>query len=1442
MKVERWTVVLRTLPLVVAALAWPAWCGGAISENLLRNPDFAGATQASGVPAGWFRYGGGGQRQQIKLVELGAGQGKALLLEDGDATAEIGIQQTQPAVAGLIYEASVEGRGLPGASSHGAYIQLRFLPSHKFHQESLAATSEQFTRTAVRGTAPTGTTQAMVYFYTHQDPTPKLLLRKARLVSGVEPPPPPYPDPVPPVYTRLKELHLNTRLVAKGKPDMLIVTGHSGAYRAEAMQIQKAIAQRTGVQVEIVNDDDPRSAVPIQSNLIALGNRSTSAAIRKLYDLYYTLLDLKYPGAEGYEVRSLHNPFGDGRNVIFVGGSDAAGVKQGTEVLVRKISEAKGTAGEFALGRLMEIKLGRGLQVPTDIRKFETWEASKGYGSVGYFGWNSLSKRAAMYYMTGDEFHAKEFYRLAFPDEKAKQEIGDIDGEQIENKDAPLSGPYHYNAHMMILFWDLIKESPVFTDDQRLRVLNAFSQQLLHRKDEGIYTRNSPTGQVGSRHGQWSAVSLYCLGRYFQKDYPNPIWEHCVRAGKMAFEPLRHHGWIAGESDNLFWYNTGIAPIFTHLVLTGDRVPVENGVMRQLLRGQEILVTGRQPDSALNSAAISFLHQAAYVMQDGRFIRYRQRTGMDTEVLRLGQSFWPEEHLQPKEPDDLAGQWSIHPLPEPMWRARSTGFALGESFQFGSFRSASDAAGDFILIDGFNGASRNPYHTFAILELRLGGYTLLNGYRNQISTRMDGLVEPHTAMDAALKYREVIGSTALAVAEVPDMPYCHWRRALVQRVGKYALIIDDLKFRADSDNMEVQIQWETEHGPKVLPDGQIDFNAPIEVPARRTVKGGQVRTAEAMVTQRTGRVASMQWVGPVKKGSHRYFFSLVGIEPDAGTNSLACFRLGERDAALALPRPAVVTVGTNGLVHAELAVVAEDHLVAKALTRFTPPAGTVLLPIPISTDQPVDLEWDFAAGKLACLAQRDTVVRLAVAEGLRLDGKAMAVRAVPGGGVSFTLPAGRHLLEGARLSYLGMLSFRLADWLAQARTQRQTAKAAQSSSQIISLPSLKEAGTAKIGGSVTDLIVVGTGKATLIYAAEGRRIHVLDQDGKEVRVMETDGTIRMLRWWAETGLLLAGCVDEQVIAFDQKGGRKWVFTSVMDPAVFRAAKQYWFKTAPGHEGIHGLHTGVFLNGQSQAFVGSACTLEILDANGKLVKRLPQFWGQVSHFAIVNGQDGSLNLLASPKYNGVNQVAIINNRTLDPNPRGFDSVPAGSTHVSGWSSMNRQHLFYEDLDGDGEKEVISEINGTWNRVTVWTKAGKALYDASFGPGESIPVKNMRDLEVADLDGDGKKEILAATSAGLVVALDNRCRKLWARRLADAPVVMKCVKPSTQAKPWIIVGCESGTVMALNGNGQPMRDGRLDGTPTCIESTADPMGGQRVVFGTSKGEIKLFQAAE
>ncbi len=1242
-----------------------------------------------------------------------------------------------------------------------------------------------------------------------------------------------------PVYTELKDLHLTTDLVKEGRSNATIVTAGSGIYGEEASQIQEVIEKLSGVKVPIATDDSPAGAVPITGNLIVLGNRSTNKTIEELYNRYYTLLDLRYPGPEGHEVRSLHNPFGGGHNVIFAGGSDAVGIAEAVEVFIEKLAQAEAGDGTLSVGWLMEVQLGKGIQVPQDVRDVETWDIAAGMGKDGKFGWNSISKRMAMYYMTGDEFHAREAIRLAFPDDQAKAEVAEVDGEQVENKDEPLSGPYHYGAHIMVLYWDLIEESPVFTDEERLRVANALSKQLSHPQEQGWRKQihenflkgedayAEPPPQVGTRHAKWSAVALYCLGRYFQKDYPDPLWQHCVDGARWYFSPLHRHHWVQSEDDNLNWYNTGMDPILTYMLFTGDRKLIENGVLATLLLGQEVLISGREPDAVLNAASIGYLHKAAYVMQDGRYLEYLRRTGIDLEISRIGQSYWPEAHLKPELPVNLLRKWSTLSVARPMWESRASGLPLEESFQFSSFRSAPDALGDFVLIKGLNGASRNPYHTFPILELRLGGQTVLEGFLNQVLTRADGMVEPEVAMDAAFRYRDMVGQTAVAVGETPKAAFCSWRRILAQRVDRYALIVDRLTFRADSEDMEVEILWQGNGAWETMPDGgsvriegmETPFEIRMSDPVETTVEDGEAR---------------MAWLGSTQDGGRKIFFSLVAGDRGTPDTPLVCARLEENAGVLALPEPAVAVVGEYGGLQGELVVLAQDHLHGMGLRGAA-------LDVPLFTaDVPVHVDWDFQKGILEVVADCDTEIRLALenAPVLRMDGEALDLERGSDGLSAFRIAAGRHTVSGAvpDSGALEKVIGRLKSLLVQGRGERERFVEAASPLLRLDVPSLPTIFTTDVGGEVVDLVTISSDGGIRICAAEGERVHVLGQDGEEVRTLRTEGPVRLLRWWEEHGLLLVGCVDEKVIAFDlATGERKWVFVCQEDPAVFRAAKPYWFKSAPGHEGVHGLHTGVFLNGKSQAFVGGACTLEIIDENGELVKRLPVFWGPGSKFALIDGPAGSINLLIARQPTDSHALAVVNNRTLDPKPRGFNDVPSGHTNIGGWACMSRKHIFYDDIDGDGKKEVVSEVNGAWNRVSVWASDGTPLYNANFGPGQNIPAQNMRDLDLADLDGDGKKEILSATSNGMVIALDHRCRKVWTRRLPNPPTVLACIGAKGEVR--IAVGCEDGTVAFIDGEGEVVRMDHITGMPTCIECLEGS-----VVLATDRGEVRGWQVRE
>jgi len=303
-----------------------------------------------------------------------------------------------------------------------------------------------------------------------------------------------------------------------------------------------------------------------------------------------------------------------------------------------------------------------------------------------------------------------------------------------------------------------------------------------------------------------------------------------------------------------------------------------------------------------------------------------------------------------------------------------------------------------------------------------------------------------------------------------------------------------------------------------------------------------------------------------------------------------------------------------------------------------------------------------------------------------------------------------------------------------------------------------------------------------------------------------------------------------------QGVKKWEFTSVMDPAVYEAGKPYWFKSR--YPGIHGLYSGYFDSGKSRAFVGSACTLEILNEDGSLVKRMPVFWGNPRQFLIVNASDGSKNLLVGRYQNGFNNLAIINSKELKVIGQGYLQVPSGHTYVNGWSAMNRFDNFLVDLYGDGKREVVSAINGAWNRISIYSEDGNPLYNAQFGPGLSdMPRSTMRMMDVGNITGDEKPEIVVGIASGLVVVLDGQAKKLWAKALSSPPTVVKVIKGN--GTNWLCVGSEDGTVTAIGGDGNIIKQGKMNGRPVDLQMMRTSKG-QVAVITTDIGEINGFRS--
>ena len=1253
------------------------------------------------------------------------------------------------------------------------------------------------------------------------------------------------PQPNVPVYKKLKNLYLYTVLVTKGKPTIIIVAPKD--YATEAVAIQSAIKRLTGATIQITQTYPEYRAFPLESNLILLGNRSTNNVISTLYDRGYTYLDMKYPGQGGFVVRTLHNPYGNGKNVIFAGGSDAAGVKEASENLIKLLNESISSKDSLSVGYLCKIKLGKDYAVPDSAKDAEIWEASRKYGSSGYFGWNTISKNMALYYMTNNKKYLQEFLRLAFPDKLAIKEMEKTDGELIENKSDPLAGPYHYAASNMIQLWDLIEESPALTDSQRLKITNAFARQLLHRVDEygSVYWSTKPPLFTGDRHFDWAAFSLYALGRYFEKDYPNPVWKRCMAAGDLYFSALKKTSWIAGNNDHLFWFTSFYDPILDYLIFTGNRGPVMLANLRQMLNTQEILFTGAVKDEGLESSSLTMLNKAAYILNDGRWVYYRKHVGLNTDIFRLGQSFWPGPELKPKVPVDLSGKWKIQWMPKAMWAGRATGFPAKQSFRWGSYRSEAGSGGDYIQIKGYNGAGRNPYHTFDILELRLNGATLLTGYHNQVLTSIDGMVEPKVAMDAALLYSGVVGQVAIAVAKVPDLAFAKWQRSLALRKGRYVLIADDLHFGINSNNILVETTWEMSEAmwmpqqnfvkiqPKEKPQAAYELHSSELMEVHdgkdsgmnwRANNGNKVEMANSKEETTT-----MNWHGGVQKGQNQVFFHLFAKNTSGTNNALACLKLADNAASLALPEAGIAVAGKYQNLQGDLVVLSEKSLFGHNISL----AG--LTQSLLVSDLPIEVDWDFANGKLEIINNCSFTLSLALASPwLKVNGKAIKGKAIKGL-FSFHLTKGQQEITGAYPSseLKKTVTTELTNILEKASELRikQVAKNNIIPNKAI-VPALTSVMHANIGGVPISSIIIPSPQGDLLGVATGHTITLLNSGGREMQKLTTPGEIRVLRWWAEPKLLLVGCTDEKVIAFDEQGYKKWEFTSEMDSAVYETGKQYWFKSA--FPGIYGLYSGYFDNGKSRAFVGSACTLEILDENGQLVKRLPVFWSVIRQFLMTTAKDGSKNLLVGGWLNGFNQLVAIGSKKIEEVARGYDEFPPGHSSVKGFAVMNRYDNFLTDLNHDGRQEVISAINGSWNRVSIYSEDGKPLFNAQFGPGSSTPRSTMRMMDVGDLSGDGKPEIIVGIASGKIVVLNGQAQKLWAIELSSPPTVVKLVKD--RDKKWVYVGSEDGTIVEMDGQGNILKQGKVTGRPLDIQVLKEP--NRVVVIIDDQGKINGF----
>lgn len=191
---------------------------------------------------------------------------------------------------------------------------------------------------------------------------------------------------------------------------------------------------------------------------------------------------------------------------------------------------------------------------------------------------------------------------------------------------------------------------------------------------------------------------------------------------------------------------------------------------------------------------------------------------------------------------------------------------------------------------------------------------------------------------------------------------------------------------------------------------------------------------------------------------------------------------------------------------------------------------------------------------------------------------------------------------------------------------------------------------------------------------------------------------------------------------------------------------------------------------------------------------------------------------------------------------FTPRRGSSTYNTGYFSGNAD-VKAVDLTGDGNPEVVGLFNGELNGIHIWDNRGHLLGEAAFGAGprspmpsweKSIPALSMRGMAIADLTGNGEKEICVITSRGFAVALNWRGERLWSTRLPSEPLSICGFAANGSEGGCVVIGTRGGEVYEIDSLGRFSARARVGGS--AVKAVA--LGVSRYAVATSEGGLIAF----
>jgi len=1212
--------------------------------------------------------------------------------------------------------------------------------------------------------------------------------------------------------TQLKEQYQKTQFVANGVVEAVIVVP-SGSRYSEALNIVQArVRDLTGSVLPVLSADALPKDLLKTRNVIALGNIATSAFIERLYCEWQVILDLKYPGRGGYVVRSLHNPYGTGKNVIFLGGSDDVGVHEAAREFSARL---RGSAVDLSVDRLMTIRLGAGLTPPqigaqladwkvlswSDSRRKTSHGVVTGYDPATYFGWNPISVAGILYYMTGDTKYLQTFKELALPNTHLVPLQNSRD-EAFSDPLDPLVKSHHYRSHLVDRVFDLIEESPGFSDSERLAITQKLFMHQMELDPAHTYVENNP-----DRHALWHLLNIYSGSMYFSVSYPDPVWHRRLDNVRRSFQSLIHDPtW--GERDTLEWVSTSIEPVVDFFLMDGSSEFVASGTAKTLMQGLEALMSGEELDDYNKYLSLGLLSKASYLLKDPRYIWMAQHLGVDLNVFRIGQSYWSTASMTGQPPTDLAGKITRVPVVQNDLSAANASVAAQDAFQLLSYRSGLSATDDYWLLDGFEGLGRHPFQLNTLLSLRMfGGKSILSGYANDLSIWRNGMTESRVARSAALKQHFANNNFAYVHSAVPDMSGAGWDRHFVYVRDSLALVVDQVNPLA-AGRFDIVTSWQL--GGAVKESGEMfrscqtdngiamsSVDIPLQKIASNVVQGkrsvdlhpGQTRS-QATVFFETAHPATfsrLQHGGYLFGGSHTAFVASGPLDREDISCEAAFVYVDQKQIFLA-------------------------HATQLRLQ------GDVLF----HSDKPVNVHWNLVGKFLTVAAAEAACIQFLAHDKLNMS----FVRS-PGNTILSAIPPAN--LQEHIASLLKASSHDIAPF-----EDFSTLAPTDAGAPIWSIDlGQKLSGLVLAKDSFWTASQDGSTAILSRFDQNGRRLARQTRRGEMLSLFPLPDALR-----ANNFSVLAGFKDDTLCAYAEDGREVWKVTAAIHPS-FRIGDHYeapWFTNPAEPDNMRGILSiavdDFWGNGEQLIALGRPCTVEFRTLNGDLKASVPTRWGNNTALAVLHGNHGMNDamVLAGKAYTGNPRLSGIDSGYRNVGDALFAAILPGFTDMHAWLQRGMASLQVADINDDGKDEVIYTLSGHWNELRVYDDIGNPLWTKFFGPDKVAGGSSfMSALSLIDLHERKGRAVIVGTRNGWVNAFDSSGQALWQHQVSGGVTCMA----TADEKGVLIVGCDDGALYLFDKIGDAVLLGRMKGSVRKIATCGD-----RMVVGSDQGVLSCY----